>query len=99
MSVVNVEVEGMLGMVQMRDAQVSAPPLFFIFFCAAPKVDVPPLLPTAVLSRESMMADEGLAGTDVQHDHLVAVAGRSAASLPYEHHVERLHASVCFASL
>ena len=74
-------------------------PLVFIFFCAAPKVDVPPLLPMAVLSRESMMVDEGLAGTDVQHDHLVAVAGRSAASLPYEHHVERLHASVCFASL
>ena len=89
----------MLGMVQVRDAPVSAPPRIFIFFCVVPKGDVPPLLPTAVLSRESMMADEGLAGTDVQHDHPVAVVGRSAASLPYEHHVERLHASVCFASL
>ena len=46
-----------------------------------------------------MMVGEGLAGTDVQRGHPVVAAGHSAASWPYGRHVERLHASACFALL
>ena len=91
--------EGMLGMVQVWDAQVRMSPQIFIFFCAAPKVFVPPLLPMVVLSRESMMVGEGLAGTDAQRGHQVAVAGHSAAFWLYGRHVDWLRAVACFASL
>ena len=89
----------MLGMVQVWDAQVRVSPQIFIFFCAAPKVYVPPLLPTAVLNRGSTMAGEGLAETDVQRGHPVVAAGHSATFWLYGRHVERLRAFACFALL
>ena len=52
-----------------------------------------------VLSRESMMVGEGLAGTDVQRGHLVVVAGHSATFWLYGCHVEWLRAFACFALL